>query len=53
VQIMGNGYLSLLVMVSAIVTAAEGAIKRNNHKHMQSDCNNTTSICLVLNIGFE
>ncbi len=41
VQIMVNGYLSLLVMVaavSAIVTAAEGAIKRNNHnKHMQSD----------------
>ncbi len=38
VQIMGNGYLSLLVMVSAIVTAAKGAIKRKNHnKHMQSD----------------
>jgi ABC-type transport system involved in cytochrome c biogenesis ATPase subunit len=38
VQIMGNGYLSLLAMVAAIVTAAEGAIKRNNHnKHMQSD----------------
>jgi len=41
VQIMGNGYLFLLVMVAAvstIVTAAEGTIKRNNHnKHMQSD----------------
>lgn len=41
VQIMGNGYLSLLVMVSAtvtaIVTAAEGVIKRNNYKHMLSD----------------
>jgi hypothetical protein len=35
---MGNGFLFLLVMVatvSAIVTAAEGEIKRNNHKHMQ------------------
>ncbi len=41
VQIMGNGYLFLLVIVAAvstIVTAAERAIKRNNHnKHMQSD----------------
>jgi hypothetical protein len=38
VRIMGNGFLFLLVMVatvSAIVTAAEGEIKRNNHKHMQ------------------
>jgi hypothetical protein len=38
VQIMGNGFLFLLVMVatvSVIVTAAEGEIKRNNHKHMQ------------------
>jgi hypothetical protein len=37
VQIMGNGFLFLLVMVAAIVTAAEGEIKRNNHnKQMQS-----------------